>query len=239
MNTKLRCLLLDDEIPGLTYLRMMCEQIEYVEVVKAFNDPLKLVEEAGQLDFDLCILDIEMPGLNGLQVAHLLKGKPVIFTTAYKDHAAEAYDLEAIDYIRKPVQKERLEKALQKAADLLSVSKSEKQFVQLNTNKGKTLLYFNQVSLITTAERDKRDKLVLLENREELVLKNISFEQILSFLPSEDFCRVNKKDIVALKVVKFFTHDEIITTMHDPNGHELKITLGDNYRKEFIQKTIQ
>ncbi|MBC7485311.1 MAG: DNA-binding response regulator, partial [Cytophagaceae bacterium] len=58
MNTKLRCLLLDDELPGLTYLRMMCEQIDYVEVVKAFNDPLKLVEEAGQLDFDICILDI-------------------------------------------------------------------------------------------------------------------------------------------------------------------------------------
>lgn len=238
MNTKLRCLLLDDEIPGLTYLRMMCEQIPHVEVVKAFNDPLKLVEEAGQLEFNLCILDIEMPGLNGLQVAQLLRGKPVIFTTAYKEHAAEAYDLEAIDYIRKPVQKERLEKALQKAADLLSVTKPEKQFVQLNTNKGKTLLYFNQVSIITTAERDKRDKLVILENKEELILKNISFEQILSFLPSEDFCRVNKKDIVALKVVKFFTHDEIITTLHDVNGNELKITLGDHYRKEFIQKTI-
>jgi DNA-binding LytR/AlgR family response regulator len=230
--------LLDDEIPGLTYLRMMCEQIPHVEVVKAFNDPLKLVEEAGQLDFDLCILDIEMPQLSGLQVAQLLRGKPVIFTTAYKEHAAEAYDLEAIDYIRKPVQKERLEKALQKAADLLSLAKSEKQFVQLNTNKGKTLLYFNQISLITTAERDKRDKLVILENREELVLKNISFEQILSFLPSEDFCRVNKKDILALKVVKFFTHDEIITTMHDLTGNEWKFTLGDHYRKEFIQKTI-
>jgi two-component system LytT family response regulator len=230
--------LLDDEIPGLTYLRMMCEQIPHVEVVKAFNDPLKLIEEAGQLEFDLCILDIEMPGLNGLQVAHLLKGKPVIFTTAYKDHAAEAYDLEAIDYIRKPVQKERLEKALQKASDLLSGLKSEKQFVQLNTNKGKTLLYFNQVSLITTAERDKRDKLVILENKEELILKNISFEQLLSFLPPDDFCRVNKKDILALKVVKFFTHDEIITTLYDSSGNEFKITLGDNYRKEFIQKTI-
>ena len=239
MNTKLRCLLLDDELPGLTYLRMMCEQIDYVEVVKAFNDPLKLVEEAGQLDFDICILDIEMPQLNGLQVAHLLRGKPVIFTTAYKEHAAEAYDIEAIDYIRKPVQKERLEKALQKAADLLSIGKTEKQFVQLNTNKGKTLLYFNQVSLITTAERDKRDKLVLLENKEELILKNISFEQILSFLPAEDFCRVNKKDILALKVVKFFTHDEIITTMSDTHGNEIKITLGDNYRKEFIQKTVR
>lgn len=237
MNTKLRCLLLDDELPGLTYLRMMCEQIDYVEVVKAFNDPLKLIEEAGQLDFDLCILDIEMPGLNGLQVAHLLKGKPVIFTTAYKDHAAEAYDLEAIDYIRKPVQKERLEKALQKAADLLSVSKSEKQFIQLNTNKGKALLFFDQILMITTAERDKRDKLALLEKGETLVLKNISFEQLLTVLPPEGFCRVNKKDILSLKAVKFFTHDEITTNINDGSGSEIKITLSDNFRKDFLTKT--
>ncbi|MDB5273832.1 MAG: two-component system response regulator [Chitinophagaceae bacterium] len=239
MSTKLRCLLLDDEIPGLTYLRMLCEQIPHVEVVKAFNDPVKLLEEAKQLDFDLCILDIEMPGLNGLQVAQLLQGKPVIFTTAYKEHAAEAYDLEAIDYIRKPVQKERLEKALQKAADLLSATKPEKQFVQLNTNKGKTLLFFDKILLVTTAETDKRDKLVLLEERKELVLKNISFEQILSFLPSEKFCRVNKKDIIALKTVKFFVHDEITTNINTASGNELKITLSDSYRKDFIHKTIQ
>jgi DNA-binding LytR/AlgR family response regulator len=229
--------LLDDEIPGLTYLRMMCEQIPHVEVVKAFNDPMKLVEEAGKLEFDLCILDIEMPGLNGLQVAHLLKGKPVIFTTAYKEHAAEAYDLEAIDYIRKPVQKERLEKALQKAADALSVSKSEKEFVQLNTNKGKALLFFDQLLMITTAERDKRDKLALLERGEELVLKNISFEQLLAVLPPDSFCRVNKKDILSLKAVKFFTHDEIITNIHDAYGNELKLTLSDSFRKDFIAKT--
>lgn len=236
MNTKLRCLLLDDEMPGLTYLRMICEQIPYVEVVKAFNDPLKLVEEAPKLDFDLCILDIEMPGLNGLQVAHLLNGKPVIFTTAYKEHAAEAYDLEAIDYIRKPVQKERLEKALQKAADQLSVSKTEKEFIQLNTNKGKALVFFNQLLLITTAEKDKRDKLAVLEKGEELILKNISFEQLLVLLPSDDFCRVNKKDILSLKAVKFFTHDEIVTSIQDNSGHELKITLGDNFKKDFIIK---
>ncbi len=216
---------------------MMCEQIPHVEVVKAFNDPLKLIEEAGQLDFDLCILDIEMPGLNGLQVAHLLKGKPVIFTTAYKDHAAEAYDLEAIDYIRKPVQKERLEKALQKAADALSVSKSEKEFTQLNTNKGKALIFFDQLLLITTAERDKRDKLAFLEKGEEMILKNISFEQLLAILPSEHFCRVNKKDILSLKAVKFFTHDEIITNIIDSTGNEMKITLSDNFRKDFIAKT--
>ena len=127
MNTKLKCLLLDDELPGLTYLRMLCEQIPELEVVKAFNDPLKLLRASADLEFDLCITDIEMPGLSGLELAQLLKGKQVIFITAYKEFAAEAFDLDAVDYIRKPIQKERLEKAIFKAARLIEKEKIEKQ----------------------------------------------------------------------------------------------------------------
>lgn len=236
MNTKLRCLLLDDEIPGLTYLRIMCEQLPSVEVVKAFNDPLKFVEEIKKLDFDFCILDIEMPGLNGLEVAHLLQNKPIIFTTAYKEYAAEAFDLEAIDYICKPIKKERLERAIHKAAQFLRKSGPEKQFIQLNTHKGKALLFFDQILYITTDENDKRDKLAMLDSGQQIILKNISFAQLLDHLPAKNFCRVNKKDIIAFKAVRFFTHDEITTSLTDPLGKEITLTLSDTYRADFMHR---
>lgn len=234
MNTRLRCLLLDDELPGLTYLRMLCEQIPEVEVVRAFNDPVKFVEESKKIDFDFCILDIEMPGLSGLEVAQLLKNKPVIFTSAYKEYAAEAFDIDAIDYVRKPIEKGRLEKAIQKVIAHINEPKSEKQFVQLNTNKGKALLMFNQLIQVTNSPSDKRDKLALLETGEELVLKNISFEQLLSLLPSKEFCRINKKDVVALKAVKFYSHNEVRISL---SGKEIGLLLSDNFKGEFLQKT--
>jgi two-component system LytT family response regulator len=216
---------------------MLCEQIPELEVVKAFNDPLKLMQAAGSLDFDLCMLDIEMPGLNGLEIARLLKGKQVIFITAYKEFAAEAFDLDAVDYIRKPIRKERLEKAVLKAAMLIEKKKAEKQFMQLNTNKGKALIAFDQLLLITSGEKDKRDKLAYLENDVQITLKNISFENLLSLLPPENFCRISKKDIIALKAVRFFTHQEITTTILPENADkELTITLGDNFRKDFLEK---
>lgn len=215
---------------------MLCEQIQEVEIVKAYNDPLLLLKDVPNLEFDLCILDIEMPGMNGLEVAKLLNGKPVIFTTAYKEYAAESYDLEAIDYIRKPIQKERLKKAIQKACEVLLKPEEEKQFAQFNTNKGKTLLFFKDVLLITIAETDKRDKLVYLENGEELILKNTSFDQLLSQLPSTHFCRVSKKEVVALKAVKFFIHNEITTHISDSEGTPLKINLSENYRKDFMSR---
>lgn len=215
---------------------MLCEQIPEVEIVKVFNDPLLLLKDAPNLEYDLCILDIEMPGMNGLDVAKTLQGKPVIFTTAYKEYAAESYDLEAIDYIRKPIQKERLEKALQKACDVLLKPSEEKQFAQFNTNKGKMLLFFKDVLLVTIAETDKRDKLVYLENGEEIILKNTSFDQLLSLLPGNAFCRISKKEVVAIKAVKFFIHNEITTHITDSAGANLKISLSENYRKDFLGK---
>ena len=237
MNIKLKCLLLDDELPGLTYLRMLCERIPGLEVVRAFNDPEKLIEASSDLDFDLCITDIEMPGLNGLEIARLLDGKPVIFITAYKEFAAEAFDLDAVDYIRKPIQKERLEKAVFKAASLIENMKNHRHFMQLNMNKGKALLAFDQILLITSAEKDKRDKLAYMDNGQEITLKNISFEQLLLLLPADGFCRVSKKDIIALRAIRFFNHQEINTTIPAGDSEkEIVVTIGENFRKDFLDR---
>lgn len=224
---------MDDELPGLSYLRMICEQFPNLEVVRAFNDPLKFIEESKKLEFDFCILDIEMPHHTGLEIAQFLKNKPVIFTSAYKEYAAEAFDIDAIDYIRKPIQKERLEKAIQKAADKLATRQTEKKFIHLNTNKGKMLIYFNQILRITVSEFDKRDKLVLLESGEDVVVKNISFDQWLGDLPVSAFCRLNKRDVVALRCVKHYSHNEVTMLFKDKT---IVLPLSDNFKKDFLQK---
>jgi two-component system LytT family response regulator len=236
LSNKVRCILLDDELPGLTYLRMLCDQIELVEIIRVFDNPLKLLQEADRLDFDICILDIDMPDLSGLEVARLLKNKPVIFTTAHTNYAAEAFDLDAIDYIRKPITKERLEKAIQKASAQLEKVVPEKQFVQINTNKGKTLLFFDHIIHITSSEIDSRDKLAFLESGEELVLKNISYNELSETLPGSLFCRINKKDLVSLRAVKFFSHDEITISLKNV---EKKLPFSNNFKKEFLEKTAK
>ena len=140
MNTKLKCLLLDDELPGLSYLKLLCEQIHELEVVRAFNNPEIFLKEFPGLDFDLCILDIEMPGINGIELAALLNNKPVIFTTAYKEFAINAFDLDAIDYIIKPVKPERLQLAVNKAIQRINPEIREKKHLRLNTDKGIVLI---------------------------------------------------------------------------------------------------
>ncbi len=214
---------------------MLCEQIPNVEVVKAFNDSEKFVESLPSLDYNLCILDIEMPKLNGMQVAKLLKDKSIIFTTAYKEYAAEAFDLNAIDYIQKPIQKERFEKAMAKASKAIG-SSAKKQFAQFNTDKGKAILLFDDIQYITSSDTDKRDKVMHLKSGQRTTLKNVSFEQLLSQLPSGRFCRVNKKDVIALSIVQFFSHEEIISTVSAKNKEAIKFPLSDIYRADFQSK---
>lgn len=233
MSTKLKCLLLDDELPGLTYLKMLCEQITDIEVVKAFNDPVLLLNEQSFLDYDFCIMDIEMPSMNGLQVANLLNGKPVIFTTAYKEYAVEAFDLNAIDYVQKPIKKERLQQAIDKAKQRIS-TKDEKNYIQLNTDKGKTLLFFDTIAYIKTAATDSRDKIAILMNGVELVLKNISFEKLLELLPSQEFIRINKRELIALKIVHVFSFDEITSNLNSKDGNPIRFQLSEVYRPEFM-----
>lgn len=237
MTTKLKCLLLDDELPALSYIKLLCEEHSDVEVVKAFNDSEKFLEAIPTLDFNVCILDIQMPGLTGLEVALHLKDKLIIFTTAYKEFAAEAFDLNAVDYIRKPLQKERFEKAILKAREILKNSTNRQKAQALwNTDKGKTFIIFNDILYIKTSETDSRDKIVYLVNGKKTTLKNMSFEQVLSILPEKQFCRINKKEVIALKTVTHFTSDGITTNISFKNETPLTLQLSDVFREDFKQK---
>lgn len=236
MNTKIKCLLLDDELPGLTYLKMLCEQLPDLEIIKAFNDPKKLVEEVPKLDFDLCISDIEMPGMDGLTLAKMLENKLVIFTTAYKEYAADAFDIDAVDYITKPVTKERLEKAVAKALERFQKRDVSKKFMHLNTDKGKSLLYFEQILYLKTANGDSRDKEVFLTDGSVLILKNINFDSLLQQFPKADFCRVNKKEIIALSAVQFFNHNEITLSIQEKHGKPIVLVLSETYKNDFMAK---
>lgn len=236
MNTKIRCLLLDDELPGLTYLKMLCEQIDDLEVVKAYNSPEILLNEWESMDFDLLISDIEMPSINGLQVADAIKGKAIIFTTAYKNFAVDAFEKDAVDYVVKPVKRERLEQAVQKVVARMSKPVETVKQIQLNTDKGKALINVAKVFCVVTSNIDSRDKILFLNDGSKITVKNFSFEKLLELLPADQFCRINKKAIIALKHVQFYSHDEITADIIYTDGKHYTFPLSEIYRTDFMKR---
>lgn len=229
----LRCVLLDDELLALQYLKLLCEQISGVEVVKVYNNAEKFILEKDEIDFDICITDIEMPSINGLQIANLLSNKHIVFTTAYRDFAVEAFDLEAVDYITKPVQKDRLEKAFRKIEKLTKETKQVSEYITLNSEKGKSIINTNDVFYITVSDVDSRDKIIHFKDETTLLVKNNSFEKLKEILPSKKFTRINKREIIAMNCVNYYSHDEIVSKILI-DGKPKTFTIGINFRNEFL-----
>jgi len=115
----MRILIADDEPVARQILRELLEECAGAEVADEAVDGPAAVEQVAALDPDVVLLDLQMPGLDGFAVARRLRGRPrplVIYVTAFETHALEAFETGALDYLLKPVRKERLEAALAKAA---------------------------------------------------------------------------------------------------------------------------
>lgn len=237
MKKTIKCVLIDDEIPGLTFLKRLCEQIDRLEIVKVYNQSEKFLHDKDSLDFDLCITDIQMPGLSGVELVHLMPDIYFIFTTAYKEYAVEAYELDVVDYITKPVKMERLEKAIEKVVLLMDRQEPENvktPTLTVNTDKGKMVLLHENIKYIRVATQDSRDKIMHLGDGTEILVKNISFEKLAAALKSPQFIRVNKGEMIATAIVTYYSHDLINTSLNIASK-PLKLTLGAPYKNDFIK----
>lgn len=229
--TAIRCIILDDELLALSYLQLLCSDIEGVEVVKAYQCPETFLRDFRTDLCDVCIMDINMPGISGLQVAARIAGTQVIFTTAHKEYAAEAFDLNVVDYVRKPLQKERLQQALSKVSR--EKIHSSKYSFEWNTGLGRTTIFTRSLLYFRTSTVDSRDKYAFLEDGTVLTLKNISFRDLIALLPLDRFIQINKKEVIALRTVQAFTGNEII--IRNPGGGPLKFILTEIFRPAFLK----
>lgn len=233
-NKALRVVLLDDELLALGYLRTLCEGIPDIEVIKAFDNPLLFLSEVENLNFDFCISDIVMPNLSGLEVAEKLRSIPIIFTTAHNEYAADAFDVEAIDYLRKPVQRERLERAIEKVKNHLELLKSQATWT-VNTNKGKFTIQLSTIVSFSTDTYDRRDKLMLLENGDELVIKNKSFDQLLQELEGISWIRISKSELLSKEFIQGYQGEIVLSKIRNKEGKYREFSLSENYRKSFVE----
>ncbi len=125
----LATLIVDDEPLAVDRMRLICEQLPMVRVAGTASDGAQALERIAELAPDLVLLDLTMPELDGLAVARELAEQAhppaVIFVTAHDNHAVEAFDLDAVDYVLKPVEKDRLERAITRALARRSAGPAE------------------------------------------------------------------------------------------------------------------
>ncbi len=156
---KLRALIVDDEAPARSELRHLLERTEEVEIVGEAADAKEALELIGALNYDVVFVDIQMPGLSGLDVVSHFKDLPnppfVVFVTAYSEYAVKAFELDAVDYLLKPVDLSRLAETVErvikrKAKRVATQQKAKLNRIPVQKNDGMVLINIEDVYYAST-----------------------------------------------------------------------------------------
>jgi two-component system LytT family response regulator len=219
------CIAIDDEPRALEVIERYCLKSSLVELKATFREPVKAIEYLNHTPVDLIFLDINMPNINGMQLVQALAQKPlIIFTTAYSNYAVESYNLNAVDYLLKPITFERFLAAINKAAAALN-SKAVATPNDENTTiliKSGAQTYQVKLKDILYLEKDGNYITVHLKDKNILLRENMG--DIFDLVPASHFIRIHKSYVVAL---------QHITTIevHQVTINNEKIPVGSTYRE--------
>ncbi len=224
-----KCIIVDDEQLARELIANHLSNLDEFEVIASCHSAIEAQQVLLENPIDLMFLDIEMPVLKGTDFYQSLVKKPkVIFTTAYRDYALEGFELDAIDYLLKPIVFSRFFKAIEKfkashqltkpTSSIRIQQKSERQYLFVRENRKQVKIIFDQIYFI----QGLKDYLKIFTTEGNHVIKSTisGFEKEL---PAQ-FARVHRSFIVNRDQVSAFTGHEVEIADHE-------IPIGENYKK--------
>ena len=209
-----KCLLVDDEPLAIEVLEKYIEAVDQLQVVGTCRNAFQAMEFLQKNSVDLIFLDIHMPKLSGTSFVRTLQHPPkIIFTTAYKEHAIDAFELNAVDYLLKPISLERFLRAVNKLTqttfthpeEMPVIAEAMSGFIYFRSDRKMVKLFYDEILYIESIK--DYIKIIREGNAPLLVKQSISATEEL--LPSHLFLRVHRSYIVALQKITAFTNNDV------------------------------
>ena len=250
----MNCIIVDDEPLAREAMKLLIEESDNLQLIGSFNsaatasdfmeqqgvDLVFLNIQKNQIDslllhkVDLVFLDIQMPGITGIEFARTISKKTlVIFTTAYTEYALDSYEVDAIDYLIKPVEAERFQKAVDKALSYHSLLlKEEKEAIEtivaaeyffVKAERRYFKVNFSDILFIEGLK-----DYVILQLNDQRIITRMSLKAIFDLLPKSIFLRVNKSYIVNTDHIESFDNNDIFIKSYE-------IAIGNSYRDDFFE----
>ena len=200
----MNCIIVDDEPLAREAMKLLIEESDNLRLIGSFNSAATASDFMEQQGVDLVFLDIQMPGITGIEFARTISKKTlVIFTTAYTEYALDSYEVDAIDYLIKPVEAERFQKAVDKALSYHSLLlKEEKEAIEtivateyffVKAERRYFKVNFSDILFIEGLK-----DYVILQLNDQRIITRMSLKAIFDLLPKSIFLRVNKSYILSL-----------------------------------------
>jgi DNA-binding LytR/AlgR family response regulator len=199
---KLKCIAIDDEPLALVVIEQLVKQFPALHLAATFDDAISGAEFLRANLVDLLFIDINMPDINGLQLVRSLEEKPmIIFTTAHKQFAVDSYELDAIDYLLKPIDLERFRKAVNKAIDYFTYKTGrhtmDEESIFVRSEYRLLKINLNDIEYIESMEDYCRIHLV----NAKPVMTLTTLKSLLDKLPEEKFKRIHRSYIISVNKI--------------------------------------
>ena len=198
----MNCIIVDDEPLAREAMKLLIEESNNLQLIGSFNSASTASDFMEQHVADLVFLDIQMPGITGIEFARTISKKTlVIFTTAYTEYALDSYEVDAIDYLIKPVEAERFQKAVDKALSYHSLLlKEEKEAIETVVTADyffvKAERRYFKVNFSDILFIEGLKDYVIIQLSDQRIITRMSLKAIFDLLPKSTFLRVNKSYIV-------------------------------------------
>jgi len=232
----LKCMIIDDEPLAISLLEEYVSKIPFLELVASFDNPIEAVEAYTKSPVDLIFLDIQMPELNGLELSKFIGIKTrIIFTTAFKQYAFDSYELNAIDYLLKPIGFQSFLRASNKALQWFELTKKEKdKNTGTDTSTNARSLFIKVEYKLVRVDIDRilyvaglKDYVKFyLEGESRSLISHMTMKAAEEILPADSFIRVHRSYIVSVDKINSIENNRIII------GKEY-IPVSDAYKEAF------
>lgn len=233
MNAPIKCLIVDDEPLAVNVMKEYITKVPQLELVTSCSDAIQAFQVLHQETIDLLFLDIEMPGLSGIDFIKSLAQPPaVILTTAYREYAIESYEIDVVDYLLKPISFSRFFKGITKylkssaetnSSSSPAVSPKRSGSIYVYSNKKNIKVHFDDILFVESI----KDYVRIHTSQKSIVSKD-TISRYEDLLP-DAFLRIHRSFIVNTAKITAFTH-------HDIEIGEKEIPIGTSYKKRVLER---
>lgn len=226
MNQLLSCIIVDDEPLAVKLLESFVAKTPELRLLASFTDSVEAINAVKEQKPDLLFLDIQMPDLNGMELAHMIPPTTrVIFTTAFKEYAFESYEVSALDFLLKPIRYNKFLAAVEKAKQWYERepsaddAKSTSLFIRVDGE-----LRNVTIDNITYVSGMKDYVMFYLDGESKPLITHLTMKAVEAMLPSDRFLRVHRSYIIAVDKIKKIDRNDCIyigeEIIHVPEGYQ-------------------
>ncbi|NDV96910.1 DNA-binding response regulator [Dysgonomonas sp. 521] len=233
----MKCIIVDDEPIARQGIKKLVDSISLLELLGTFENAQTAGEFMKENVVDLIFLDIKMPGINGIDFARSIhKNTLIIFTTAYSEYALDSYEVDAVDYLVKPIDAAKFRKAVEKAVAyhslLLDEDKKSVENVEDECIFVKSDRRFFKVNLKDILFIEGLKDYVIIQLDGGRIITRMNIKNIHDLLPKDIFLRINRSYIVNHKHIDSFDNNDVFIKTHE-------IAIGNSYRDAFFEEFMK